>query len=82
MGAEPGRIPMMDGCFEAVASVTLENCWTWSNGYKFDGSDPDRRQTGTDLKWGNYTENDITLKNCLAFSNKSKGFDQNHTEDR
>jgi hypothetical protein len=66
-------------CFGAVASVTLENCWTWSNGFLKDGSDPGTQANGNGFKMGgDYTANDATLKNCLAFSNKAKGFDQNH----
>jgi hypothetical protein len=66
-------------CFEAVASVTIENCWVFANGYLKDGSDPGAAANGNGFKLGgNYTENDAVLKNCLSFNNKSKGFDQNH----
>jgi hypothetical protein len=66
-------------CYEAVASVTIENCWTFSNGYLKDGITTNDDMNGNGFKMGgNYTENDATLKNCIAFNNKSKGFDQNH----
>jgi hypothetical protein len=64
-------------CYEAVASVTLENCWVFASGYLKDGSPSPGNGNGFKLG-GNYTENDATLKNCLAFNNASKGFDQNH----
>ena len=66
-------------CFEAVASVTIENCWTMSNGYLKDGITTSPAMNGNGFKLGgNYTENDATLIHCLAFANKDKGFDQNH----
>lgn len=64
-------------CYGAVAAVTLENCWTFNNGYIKDGSDPGGNGNGFKVG-GNYTENDATLYQCLSFGNKSKGFDQNH----
>jgi hypothetical protein len=64
-------------CYEAVSSVTIENCWTFSNGYLKDGSLSPGNGNGFKLG-GNYTENNAVVKNCLAFNNKSKGFDQNH----
>lgn len=64
-------------CYEAVATVTLVNCWTFNNGYIKDGSDPGGNGNGFKLG-GNYTENNITLNQCLSFGNKAKGFDQNH----
>jgi hypothetical protein len=66
-------------CFEAVASVTIEHCWTFNNGYLKDGVTTNDFMNGNGFKLGgNYTENDATLMNCLAFENKAKGFDQNH----
>ena len=64
-------------CYGATASVIIDSCWTWSNGYIKDGSDPGGNGNGFKVG-GNYTENDATLINCLSFGNKSKGFDQNH----
>jgi hypothetical protein len=64
-------------CYEAVASVTLDSCWVFANGYLKDGSICPGNGNGFKLG-GNYTENDATLYNCLSFNNKAKGFDQNH----
>lgn len=68
-------------CYEAVAAVTIENCWTFGNGYTKDWIDLGAQANGNGFKvGGNYTENDATVKNCLAFGNKAKGFDQNHNK--
>jgi hypothetical protein len=62
-------------------STTLENCWTWSNGYFKDGSDAGAKANGNGFKVGGSDDkklkHNFTLINCLAFYNKSKGFDQN-----
>jgi hypothetical protein len=62
-------------------TTTLENCWTWHNGY-YRLSDRDTTtgdMNGNGFKMGSdgYIHNMI-LKNCLSFNNKAKGFDQNH----
>lgn len=66
-------------------STTLENCWTWGNGYLEDGTDPGSKANGNGFKMGggdnSNSENlmhHFTLINCVAFSNKNKGFDQNN----
>ncbi len=66
-------------------STTLENCWTWGNGYLEDGTDPGPKANGNGFKLGggdnSNSENlkhHFTLINCLAFDNKNKGFDQNN----
>ncbi len=65
--------------YEAVATTTIENCWTFSNGYKEDGSDPGSQANGNGFKMGgNFTEHNQVLTKCLSFNNKLKGFDQNH----
>jgi len=76
-----------DGYLRGADDVTtiLENCWTWGNGYLEDGSDPGPQANGNGFKMGGGDNSNsdllmhhVTLINCVAFSNKSKGFDQNN----
>ncbi|GAF03765.1 pectinesterase family protein [Saccharicrinis fermentans] len=64
------------------AHTQLENCWTWMNGYFLDGSDGGESANGNGFKVGGSSNKDLehhfTLVNCVAFDNKSKGFDQNN----
>lgn len=61
--------------------TTLENCWAFDNGYLEDGTDPGSQANGNGFKMGGSDDktlrHNFTLKNCLAFKNKAKGFDQN-----
>ena len=72
-----------DGYLRGADNVTttLENCWTWKNGYFKDGTDAGARANGNGFKMGGsdnkQARHHFILKNCLAFENKSKGFDQN-----
>lgn len=66
-------------------TTTLENCWTWGNGYLKDGSDPGSQANGNGFKMGGGNDGNADqlmhhhiLKSCLAFNNKNKGFDQNN----
>lgn len=66
-------------------STTLENCWTWGNGYLENGDDPGPKANGNGFKMGGGDSSNInllmhhfTLINCVAFNNKGKGFDQNN----
>jgi len=66
-------------------TTTLENCWTWGNGYLKDGTDPGTQANGNGFKMGGGDNSNslllmhhFILKNCLAFQNKHKGFDQNN----
>jgi hypothetical protein len=65
-------------------STTVENCWTFKNGYLKDGTDPGAQANGNGFKMGGSDLKDLqhnfTLINCLAFSNKVKGFDQNNNK--
>ena len=76
-----------DGYMRGANNVTttLENCWTWKNGYLKDGTDPGAQANGNGFKMGggDNSNSDLLmhhfiLKNCLAFDNKAKGFDQNN----
>jgi len=62
-------------------STSLENCWTWRNGYLKNGTDPGSQANGNGFKMGGSDDkllkHDFILKNCVAFDNKAKGFDQN-----
>jgi hypothetical protein len=66
-------------------TTTLEKCWTWSNGYLKDGSDPGPQANGNGFKMGGGDDGNslqlmhhFILKRCLSFGNKGKGFDQNN----
>ena len=66
-------------------TTTLENCWTWGNGYLKDGTNPGSQANGNGFKMGGGDNSNsqqlmhhFVLINCLAFNNKSKGFDQNN----
>lgn len=65
-------------------STTLENCWTWCNGYFKDGTDGGASANGNGFKVGGSDDktlqHNFTLINCLAFYNKAKGFDQNNNK--
>jgi hypothetical protein len=75
-----------DGYLRGANNVTttLENCWTWRNGYFKDGTDAGANANGNGFKMGgsdtaNLMHNFI-LHNCLSFNNKAKGFDQNNNK--
>lgn len=65
-------------------STTIENCWSFENGYFEDGSDAGVNANGNGFKMGGSDDktlkHNFTLKNCLAFKNKAKGFDQNNNK--
>ncbi len=68
-------------------TTTLENCWTWGNGYTKTGYDPGEKANGNGFKMGGGDNSNserlmhhFILKNCLAFNNKAKGFDQNNND--
>jgi hypothetical protein len=65
-------------------TTTMENCWTWGNGYLKDGTDPGPDANGNGFKMGGGDSGNSQqlmhhniLMNCVAF-NKNKGFDQNN----
>jgi hypothetical protein len=64
-------------------TTTVENCWTWKNGYFKVGTDAGANANGNGFKVGGsdsptLLKHNFTLRNCLAFDNKAKGFDQNN----
>ena len=78
-----------DGYMRGASEVTtfLENCWTFENGYLKDRSDPGPHANGNVFKMGGgdnsnnqHLMHHFVLKNCLAFNNKARGFDQNNND--
>ncbi len=64
-------------------TTTLENCWTFQNGYLKSGSASSGNGNGFKLGGGDNSNADslrhnMILKKCLAFDNRVKGFDQNN----
>jgi len=63
-------------------STTIENCWCFSNGYLKDGSVSSGNGNG--YKMGESDDktlmHNFTLKNCIAFDNRVRGFDQNNNK--
>jgi hypothetical protein len=62
-------------------NTTYEKCWAFKNGYLKNGSlCPGGNGNGFKMGGSEYEDkrHNVTLKNCLTFSNKAKGFDQNH----
>ncbi len=65
-------------------STTIVNCWAFENGYFEDGTDAGVNANGNGFKMGGSDDktlkHNFTLKQCLAFNNKAKGFDQNNNQ--
>jgi hypothetical protein len=61
-------------------TTTLEHCWIFRNGYLRDGSPSSGNGNG--FKLGGSDDRTLrhngTLRNCLAFDNRLRGFDQNN----
>ena len=61
-------------------STVLENCWIFKNGYLPDGSAS--TGNGNGFKLGGSDDrtlrHHVVLRNCVAFDNRVKGFDQNN----
>jgi hypothetical protein len=61
-------------------SVVLQNCWSFSNGYDRWGVGGGFSGNGNGFKLGGAgTQAKHYLTNCVAFGNRSKGFDHNHS---
>jgi Pel9A-like, right handed beta helix region len=61
-------------------SVVLQDCWSFKNGYDVWGVGASFSGNGNGFKLGGAgTQAKHYLTNCLAFSNRSKGFDHNHS---
>jgi hypothetical protein len=61
-------------------TTTLENCWSFNNGYLNDGSASSGNGNGFKMGGSDSAnlEHNFILKRCLAFDNRVKGFDQNN----
>lgn len=73
-----------DGYLRGANNVTTtyENCWAFRNGYKANGSIS--LGNGNGFKMGGSDDktlmHNVIMKNCLAFDNRVKGFDQNNNK--
>ena len=72
-------------CINCSGVVTIENCWNWLNGYKpgttsSAGNGNGFKLGGFGMPPSGYPSNipRHTIRNCVAFLNKSAGFYQNH----
>jgi hypothetical protein len=63
-------------------TTTLENCWSFQNGYLSDGTTSSGNGNGFKMGGSDARdlEHNMILKNCLTFDNMAKGFDQNHNK--
>jgi hypothetical protein len=64
-------------------TTTMDNCWIFRNGYLMDGSPS--VGNGNGFKMGGSDSpsllmHNIILRNCVAFDNRVKGFDQNNNK--
>lgn len=61
-------------------TTTLDRCWSFANGYLANGTPS--TGNGNGFKMGGSDsmnlEHNMVLTRCVAFANRSKGFDQNH----
>src|SRR3989304_939069 len=61
-------------------STILDNCWIFNNGYLKNGTASEGNGNG--FKMGGSDDkmlmHNVTLRNCLAFDNRERGFDQNN----
>ncbi len=74
-----------DGYLRPADSVvtTIENCWSFCNGYLKDDSAGSGNGNGFKMGGGDNSNSAnlrhiMTLRNCLAFDNLAKGFDENN----
>jgi len=61
-------------------TTTIENCWCFNNGYLKTGLPSSGNGNGFKMGGSDTAnlEHYMTLKNCFAFDNRVKGFDQNN----
>jgi hypothetical protein len=71
-----------DGYLRGANNVTttIENCWCFANGYLKTGGPSTGNGNGYKLGGSDNKDlqHDMILKNCLAFANRVKGYDQNN----
>ncbi|MCJ7729886.1 MAG: hypothetical protein MUO27_08440, partial [Sedimentisphaerales bacterium] len=63
-------------------NTTYENCWAFKAGYLKNGNQSGGNGNGFKMGGSDNVDlrHNVILKNCLAFSNKVKGFDQNNNK--
>ncbi|MGA2678666.1 MAG: DUF1565 domain-containing protein [Sedimentisphaerales bacterium] len=68
-------------------NTTYDHCWSFQNGWFWKDGSTNSSMNGNGFKMGGgdnsnaaNLRHNATLKNCLSFSNKVKGFDQNHNK--
>ncbi len=63
-------------------TTTYENCWAFKNGYRKNGTPS--TGNGNGFKMGGSDDktlmHNVLMKNCFAFENRVKGFDQNNNK--
>lgn len=61
-------------------STVIENCWAFKNGYLKNGAQSSGNGNGFKMGGSDLRDlrHNVVLKNCLAFDNRVKGFDQNN----
>ncbi len=63
-------------------TTTYENCWAFKNGYRKNGTPS--TGNGNGFKMGGSDDrtlmHNVVFKNCFAFENRVKGFDQNNNK--
>jgi hypothetical protein len=65
--------------WETAYQIVMTNCWTFHNGYDVFGIGPSFNGNGNGFKLGgNYIYGPHYVANCLSFSNRVNGFDQNN----
>jgi hypothetical protein len=65
-------------------NTTYDHCWSFQNGWYWVDGSTTSSMNGNGFKMGGSDDKTLrhnaTLKNCLSFSNKAKGFDQNNNK--
>jgi hypothetical protein len=76
-----------DGYLRGANNITtiLENCWSFKNGFRKNGTQTAGNGNGFKMGGGDNSNSErlmhhVTVKRCLAFDNKAKGFDQNNND--
>jgi hypothetical protein len=64
--------------YEADQPTIIENCWAFRNGFNIWGISNFQGDGNGFKLGGNYIPAAHSVRNCVAFDNKSKGFDQNN----
>jgi hypothetical protein len=70
--------------FRNEGNMIIDSCWAWNNGYRDDSFTPSTTSNGdgTGFKLGDQFENHSTqtlrtIRNSIAYNNRTQGFDEN-----